>query len=84
LQGLATRGSPIRARPASPWHDPTVSVTADHDMIAEPRECVRCARRSLLSVSNRCADCIAELQLQDDPAEYQAWKADVRAEFGRK
>jgi hypothetical protein len=61
-----------------------VTVTADHDMIAEPRVCLRCSRHSLLSVADRCADCIAAMQLQDDPTEYEAWKADVRAAFGRK
>ncbi|HYH33379.1 MAG TPA: hypothetical protein VD903_23660 [Pseudonocardia sp.] len=60
-----------------------MTVTAD-DTIAEPRACARCSRLALLWVSGRCADCIAELGLQDDSTEYEAWKADVRAEFGRK
>jgi hypothetical protein len=61
-----------------------VTVTVDEQAIAEPRPCVRCSRLSLLSVVGRCADCISELGLGDDPAEFQAWKADVQAEYGRK
>ena len=39
---------------------------------------------SLLWVVGRCADCVAEMGLGDDPAEYDTWKADVQAEYGRK
>jgi hypothetical protein len=45
---------------------------------------MRCSRVSLLGVVGRCADCVAEMGLGDDPAEYEAWKADVQAEYGRK
>lgn len=61
-----------------------MTVTDDHTVMAEPRQCRRCSKVSLLWVVGRCADCIAELGLQDDGAEYSAWKADVQAEYGRK
>jgi hypothetical protein len=52
--------------------------------MAEPRPCVRCSKVSLLWVVGRCADCVAEMGLQDDRTEYDTWKADVQAEYGRK
>jgi hypothetical protein len=61
-----------------------VAVVADENVIAEPRPCKRCSQASLLWVVGRCADCVAEMGLQDDRAEYEAWKADVLAEYGRK
>jgi hypothetical protein len=62
-----------------------VTVTAaDHNVMAEPRSCVRCSRGSLLWVVGRCADCVAEMGLKDDRTEYDTWKADVQAEYGRK
>ncbi|OZM84107.1 hypothetical protein [Pseudonocardia sp. MH-G8] len=61
-----------------------MTVTADEDVLAEPRPCARCSQPSLLWVAGRCADCIAQLGLQDDSAEYRSWKDDVRTEFGRK
>jgi hypothetical protein len=53
------------------------------DQIAQPRTCVRCSGLSLLGVVGRCADCVADMGLRH-PDEYQAWKAEVQAEFGRK
>jgi hypothetical protein len=61
-----------------------VTVVADENAIAEPRPCMRCSRVSLLWVVGRCADCVAEMGLRDDRAEYDEWKADVQAEYGRK
>ena len=61
-----------------------MTVTVDEDVLAEPRPCARCSQPSLLWVAGRCADCIAQLGLRDDSAEYQSWKDDVRTEFGRK
>ena len=61
-----------------------MTVTVDDQAIAEPRTCVRCTRTSLLSVVGRCADCIAQLGLGDETTEYEAWKSEVQAEFGRK
>lgn len=61
-----------------------MTVTADHTVMAEPRPCRRCSKVSLLWVVGRCADCVAQMGLQDDRAEYDAWKADVQAEYGRK
>lgn len=61
-----------------------MTVVADDNVKAEPRPCTRCSRVSLLWVVGRCADCVAEMGLGDDPAEYEAWKADVQAEYGRK
>jgi hypothetical protein len=61
-----------------------VTVVADDSVIAEPRPCERCSRVSLLWVVGRCADCVAEMGLQDDNTEYDAWKAEVQSEYGRK
>jgi hypothetical protein len=61
-----------------------VSVAVEDNVMAEPRQCVRCSRVSLLWVVGRCADCVAEMGLQEDRAEYEAWKNDVQAEYGRK
>jgi hypothetical protein len=61
-----------------------VTVSVDDEAIAEPRPCVRCSRLALLSVVGRCADCISEMGRDGDSADYQEWKSDVRAEFGRK
>jgi hypothetical protein len=64
---------------SAPW-----AVVADDNVMAEPRPRERCSRVSLLWVVGRCADCVAEMGLGDDRAEYDAWKADVQAEYGRK
>jgi hypothetical protein len=61
-----------------------VTVAVEDNVMAEPRPCVRCSRESLLWVVGRCADCIAEMGLRDDRAEYETWKAEVMAEYGRK
>jgi hypothetical protein len=61
-----------------------VTVAVEDNVMAEPRPCVRCSRVSLLWVVGRCADCVAEMGLQDDRAEYDTWKSDVQAEYGRK
>ncbi|TWF77921.1 hypothetical protein FHX44_113837 [Pseudonocardia hierapolitana] len=61
-----------------------MTVAVEDTVMAEPRPCTRCSRVSLLWVVGRCADCVAEMGLQDDRAEYEAWKADVQAEYGRK
>jgi hypothetical protein len=61
-----------------------VTVVVEENVMAEPRPCVRCSRVSLLWVVGRCADCVAQMGLQDDRAEYDAWKSDVQAEYGRK
>jgi hypothetical protein len=61
-----------------------VTVTVDEEAVAAPRVCVRCSGQSLVAVVGRCPDCIAQLGLGADPAEYQVWKSEVQAEFGRK
>ena len=61
-----------------------MTVAVEDTVMAEPRPCVRCSKVSLLWVVGRCADCIAEMGLQDDRTEYDTWKADVQAEYGRK
>jgi len=61
-----------------------VTVATEETVMAEPRACTRCSKVSLLWVVGRCADCVAEMGLAEDSTEYDAWKADVRAEFGRK
>ncbi|WP_219415509.1 hypothetical protein [Pseudonocardia nigra] len=53
------------------------------DAIAQTHTCTRCAQESLLSVVGRCATCIADMGLRH-PDEYQVWKADLNAEFGRR
>ena len=61
-----------------------MTVTVDEEAMAEPRVCVRCSGQSLVAVVGRCADCIAQLGLSDETSEYEAWKSEVQAEFGRK
>jgi hypothetical protein len=61
-----------------------VSVAVEDTVMAEPRACVRCSKLSLLWVVGRCADCVAEMGLQDDRTEYDTWKSEVKAEYGSK
>jgi hypothetical protein len=53
------------------------------DELAQPHICTRCAQPVLLALVGRCAECIGELGLRH-PQEYQVFKADVNAAYGRK
>jgi hypothetical protein len=60
-----------------------VTAAVTDTEIADKRPCVRCSRLALLSVVGRCPDCVAEMGLRH-PDEYEQWKAEVQAEYGRK
>jgi hypothetical protein len=55
----------------------------DDSTTALPQTCVRCGNPALVRIVGRCAGCIGELGLADGP-DYQAFKGEVRAEFGVK
>jgi hypothetical protein len=55
---------------------------ADDDT-ALPQTCVRCGTPALVRIVGRCAQCIGDLGLVEGP-DYQAFKAEVKAEFGAR
>ena len=59
-----------------------MSETTD-STTALPQTCIRCGTPALVRIVGRCASCVGELGL-DAGADYQEFRAEVKAEFGAK
>lgn len=53
------------------------------DEKARPAVCGRCGAHVLITIADRCADCIAEMGLHH-PEEHTVWRAEVKERYTRR
>lgn len=57
-----------------------MTVTAT-DRPADPVPCGRCGTGALLTIADRCADCVADIGLHH-PGEHDEWRREVHRRYG--